>query len=76
MAPTHLRHHDIGEQQINGPAGPLAHEPLRIIAVGGFDNVVTEVAKNSHRNVTHSDFVFENQNRLGPGGQFSRPGFL
>src|SRR5437016_2341200 len=69
-AAAHLRHHQVGEKEIDRASSIFAEQTSRIIAVGRFDYVVTETSKHAHRNMANTNVVFENENGFGAATWF------
>src|ERR1700747_3153671 len=41
-----------------------------VVAVGGFEDFVTQTAKDAHRNVADADVIFQDENGFGTTAQF------
>src|SRR5205085_2775867 len=69
-APAHLRHHQIGEKEVDFSAAVFTEQTLSVIAIGRFDYLVTETTEHAHGDMTDTDVVFENKNGFGAAARF------
>src|SRR6266404_1441022 len=75
-AAAHLRHDHVGKQKMNLPARILSDQGLSVIAIGSFYDLVTKVAKNTDRDVSHADVVLQHKNGFSTGRQLLSVWFL
>src|ERR1044072_1707630 len=55
-----LRHYDVGEKKVDFASAVFGKQTLRVGAVCGFDDLVTQCAQHSHRDVPDAHVIFHN----------------
>ena len=65
IASAHLRHDHIGQEQVDRAGAVSRDEIFGVVAAGGFDHVVAEIAQHADGKMTYADVVFENKDGLG-----------
>src|SRR6266478_394340 len=55
MPAAHLRHHHVGEKQIDLAPAALGDQPLSVIAIGRFHDLIAKFAQYAHRDVPDAD---------------------
>src|SRR5205807_10085065 len=69
-APAHLRHHQVGEKEIDPSSAIFAEQAPRVTAVGRFDHFVAQITEHAHGNVANTNVVFENKDGFGAAARF------
>ena len=69
-APAHLRHHQVGEKEIDPSSAIFAEQAPRVTAVGRFDHFVAQTTEHAHGNVANTNVVFENKDGFGAAARF------
>ena len=57
-------------------SGAFGDHALGVVAGSGFDDLIAELAQNTHRNVTHANVVLEHEYCFGAGRKFFQAGFF
>ena len=66
LAPAHLGHHDVGEQQVDGPGVALADQQ-RLAAMRGRQHLEAGAPKEAGCQLAHRSLVFDQEDGLGAG---------
>src|SRR5688572_26550904 len=69
---SHVRHDDIGKDQVNGAAN-LVGDPERLLTVAGRKHEIALVPQNPGCNGEYGLFVLDQENRLGSPGRADGP---
>ena len=65
-----MRHHEIGEKEVDLFSAVFTEQALSVVAVGRFDYLVAESPQHSHGDMPNTDVVFENENGFSSAARF------